>query len=114
MRLALLDFQIVEARAKHLHGHLTILALAALCLTPDDDVGRDVSDADSGFHFIDVLPAFAARAEGVHAQIFGPDVDLNAIVDFRNHEDRRKGSVTACRLIEGGDSNETVNPGLSR
>ncbi len=114
VRLALLDFQIVKARAKHLHRQLAILALAALGLAPNDDVGRNVRDADSSLHFIDVLPAFATRPEGVNAQIFRPDVDLNAIVDFRNYEDGGKRSVSPRRLIEGGDSNETVNPGFSR
>ncbi len=114
VRLALLDFQIVETRAKHLHGYLAILALAALCLAPNDDVGGDVSDADSGLHLVDVLPAFATGTERVNAKILGPDVDLDAVVDFRNYEDGRKGSVAARGLIKRRDSNETVNPGFSR
>ena len=114
VRLPLLDFQIVEARAKHLHRYLAILALAALCLAPNDDVGWDVSDADSGLHLVDVLPALATGTERVNAKILGPDVDLDAVVDFRNYEDRRERSVAPRRLIKRRDSNETVNPGLSR
>ena len=113
MRLALLNFQIVQARAEHLHRHLTILALAALRLAADNDVCGDVSDADGSLYLVDVLAAFATRTECVHSQIFGPDIDFNAIVDFRNYEDRGKGSVAARGLIERGDSNETVNSGFA-
>jgi len=113
VRLALLNFQIVEARAEHLHRHFAILVLAALRLTANDDVGREVGDAYSGFHLVDVLPAFATRTKGVNAQVFGPDVDLYAVVNFRNHENGGKGSVAPRRLVERRDSNETVNSGFS-
>jgi hypothetical protein len=113
VRLALLDFQIVEARTEHLHRHFTILVLAALRLTANDDVGREVGDAYSGFHFVYVLPAFATRTKRVNAQVFGPDVDLDAVVNFRNNENGGKGSVAPRRLVERRDSNETVNSGFS-
>src|SRR6266481_8025703 len=54
VRLPLLEFQIVEARAEHLHGHLAILALTALGLARNDDVRGDVRDADSGLYLVDV------------------------------------------------------------
>ncbi len=113
VRLAFLNFFIVQARAEHLHGHLSILALTALRLARHDDVCREVSDADGGLHLVDVLPAFASGTESVHAQIFGADVDLDAVVNFRNHEDRRKRSVAPRGLIERRNSDETVDAGLS-
>ena len=72
-----------------------------------------MGDADRGFHFVDILSAFATGTEGVHAQIFGPDVDLDAVVNFRNYEDGRKRSVATRCLIERRNSNETVNSGFS-
>src|SRR2546427_11875412 len=47
VRLALLDFQIVEARAKHLHSQFAILALTALCLASNDDVGCQAQRSQS-------------------------------------------------------------------
>src|SRR5216683_5537451 len=66
-------------------------------------------DADSRFHLVDVLPALAARAKRIHAQVFRTDVDLNAVVDFRNDEDGGERSVASSRLVKGGDSNEAVD-----
>ena len=74
----------------------------------------NVRDADGGFHFVDVLSAFAAGAESVDAQIFGTDVDFDFVVDFGDHEDRREGRVAARGLIEGRDANEAVNAGFAR
>ncbi len=71
-------------------------------------------DADGGLYFVDVLPAFAARSERVHSQVFRPDVNLDAVVNFGNYEDGGKRSVPSRGLVEGGDSNETVNTGFSR
>src|SRR2546427_11148068 len=66
-------------------------------------------DADGRFHLVDVLPALAAGAKRIHAQVLGTDVDLNAVVDFRNDEDGGKRSVTPSRLVKRGDSNEAVD-----
>ena len=112
--LPFLDFQIVEARAEHLHGHLTILALTALRLTRNGDVRGDVRDAHSGLHFVDVLPALATGPNRVHAKILRPDVDLDAVVNFRNHKDRRKRSMATRGLIEGRNPHETMNAGFAR
>jgi len=112
--LPFLDFQIVEARAEHLHGHLTILALTALRLTRNDDVRGDVRDAHRGLHFVDVLPALATGPKRVHAKILGPDIDFDAVVDLGNHEDGRKRSMAARGLIEGRNPHETMNAGFAR
>src|SRR3989442_3523073 len=71
-------------------------------------------DADGRFHLVDVLPALAAGAKRIHAQVLGTDVDLNAVVDFRNDEDGGERSVSPSRLVKRGDSNEAVNSRLAR
>src|SRR5713226_10036017 len=71
-------------------------------------------DADGRFHLVDVLPALAARAKRIHAQVLRTYVDLDAVIDFRNHENRRKGRMSPSRLVKRGDSNEAVNPRLAR
>ena len=111
--LALLDFQLVELRLEDSHGHFAVLVLAALVLALHDDAGRKVRDADGGFHFVDVLAAMAAGAESVDAHIFGPDDDLDAIVDFRNDENGREGSVPARGLIEGRNADQAMHAAFS-
>jgi hypothetical protein len=113
VRLALFNFFIIQARAEHLHSHFAILALTALGLARHNDIGWKMGDADSGLNLVDVLAAFTSRAERVHAQVFRPDVDLDAVVNFRNYEDGGKRSVPSRGLVERGDSNETVNTGFS-
>ena len=112
--LALLYLEIVKPGAQHFHGHFAVFALAALRLAADDDVGRQVRDADGGFHFVDVLAAFAAGAESVDSQIFGTDVDFDFVVDFGDHKDRREGRVPASGLIERRDANESMHAGFAR
>ena len=72
-----------------------------------------MGNADGGLHLVDVLPAFAARTKSVHAQVFRTDVDLDAIVNFRNYEDGSKRSVAPRGLIKRRNSDETVDAGLS-
>ncbi len=82
----LFEFQFVEPGTQDFHGQLAIFVLAALVLALHDDARRQMREANGRFHFIDVLPAMAARTECINAEIFGLDNDLDAIVDFRNYE----------------------------
>ena len=51
--------------------------LAALILTFHHNAGGQVGDADGGLGFIDVLPAGAARTEGVDLKVRRIDVNLH-------------------------------------
>src|ERR1700722_7323260 len=106
---ALFEFEFVELGAQDFHGDFAILVLAAFVLTLDHGVGRQVGDADRGFHFVDVLPAVAAGAEGVNAQVVGLDVDFDAVVNFGNDEGGRKGSVAARGLVEWRDTHKAMH-----
>src|SRR5258705_4482289 len=110
---ALLNFQVVEFRAQHLHGHFAVLALAALHLAGDDDPSGNVGNPDGGFHFVDVLAALAAGAEGVELQVIRLDVDFDAVVHFGNDEDGGERSVATRGLIEGGNAYESVHAGFA-
>src|SRR5712671_2697182 len=70
-------------------------------------------NAHSRFHFVDVLTALAARAEGVDAQIFGANSDFDFVVHFRNDEDRSERSVAARGLVKGRNANEAVHAGFA-
>ena len=73
-----------------------------------------MGDANRGFNLVHVLAALAAGAECIHAQVFRANVDFDAVVNFRNHEDRSEGGVAAGRLIERRDAHQAVYSGFSR
>ena len=58
---------LVQPRTQHGQRFLLVLVLAALVLTLDDRVGRDMRHADSGRGFVNVLAARAGGAERVDA-----------------------------------------------
>src|SRR5882724_2919893 len=111
--LALLDFLVVELGAEHFHGQGAVFALAAFGLAGYHRVGGQVGDADGGFDLVYVLAAFAAGAVGVHAEFFGADVDLDAVVDFGDDEDGGERGVAAGGLVERGDADETMDAGFA-
>src|SRR5258705_5262382 len=113
LRLALLNFEVVEARAKHLHGELAIFVLAALDLAADDDIGGKVRDAHGGLYLVDVLAALAAGSESVDAQIFRTDIDFDFVVDLGNYEDRCEGRVASRSLVKRGDAHEAMHAGFA-
>ena len=59
-------FQLKQAGAQNFHGSVAVLELGPLVLALHDDTGRDVCNADGGFHFVDVLPSGAAGAERIN------------------------------------------------
>ena len=83
--------------------------LRAFVLTRDHDAGRDMGEAHGGIGFIDVLPAGAAGAIRVDAQIGFVNFDLDGVIDFRINEQRSKRSMTPRIGVKGGDSHQPVN-----
>src|SRR5262249_47203512 len=85
--VALLTLEVVEPGAQDRHGLGAVSVLRTILLHHDNDAGRDVGYAYRRFGLVDVLPAGAARAQGVNLQVIVVDV----YVDF-------------SRLREHGDS----------
>ena len=110
--LLLFRFQFVEARLEHLHGAGLVLELRALILTLDHNAGRDVRDADGGFHLIHVLAAGAAGPEGVDLEVVVIDHDVHVLLDLGVHEDRCERSVPAFVRVKRGDADQPVHAGL--
>ena len=79
--LVLLLRKIHQFGHQYLHGDFTILVLASLILTGDDDVGRNVGDTDGRIGFVDVLAAGPAAAVGVYADVIGIDIRLPAALN---------------------------------
>src|SRR5690606_10292174 len=93
-----LAFRLVEAGAQHLHGLRLVLVLRLLVLLTDDDPGGNVGDADRAVRRVDRLPAGAARAEDVDAQILLVDVDVD-LLRLGQNGDRRSGSMDPTRPL---------------
>src|SRR6185437_12417898 len=108
----LLELVLVEARTQDLHRHVLVLVLRALVLALHHDIGRQMDDAHRRVGHIDVLPALAAGAEGVNAQVLFADVDLDFVVNFRADEDAGKRGMAALGLVEGRDANQAVDAAL--
>src|SRR5207253_1286062 len=68
--------------------------------------------ADRGVGLVHVLPARAARAVGVDAQVLVPHVDLDLLLDVGEDEDRGEGGVAAGVGVEGRDADQTVDARL--
>ena len=56
-----------------------------------------------------MLAAGAAGPEGVDAQVFFLDVDLDAVVHLRQDLHRGKGGVAAAAGVEGRDAHQAVD-----
>ena len=86
--------------------------LRALVLAGDDDVGGKMGKPHGGIGFIDVLPARAAGAIGIDAQIGLVDLDFDVVVHLGINEHRSERSVTPRVGVERRDAHQPVNAGL--
>src|SRR5262245_26683194 len=103
--------ELVELRLEHRHRRAPVLVLAALVLALHDDARRDVRDAHRGLGLVDVLPARAAGAVGVHAQVVVLDLDL-ALLQLGRDVDRREGRLPPVRRVKRRHAHEPVDADL--
>ena len=100
LRLLFLQAQIVQARLENLHRRIAIAMLRPLVLAGHDDAGGEVGDAHGRIGDVDVLPARAARAIGVDAQVLVFDVDVDVLGQLGPDVDRRERGVAPRGLVE--------------
>ena len=109
----LLELQLRQLGAQHLHGVVAILKLAALRLTEHHDAGGQVGQADGGGGLVDVLAACAGGAACLHLDVLGADLDLAVVVQLRHDLQGGKAGLTAGVGVEGTDTDETVDAVLA-
>ena len=97
---SLVELHLIQVRFQYLHRHLAVAMLGAFVLTLNDSAARDVRYPDRGIGRIDVLAAFAARAERVDTKVFFIDIDLNRFIHLGCNRDRRERRVTPAVGIE--------------
>src|SRR5579872_1494679 len=83
--------------------------LAALGLALDHDAGGQVCKPHGRLDLVDVLSAMASRPKRVNFEIFGPNVDFDAVVNLRNHEDGCERGVAAGCLVEWRNADEPMH-----
>jgi hypothetical protein len=81
----LLERQRQQPGAQHAHAGLLVLQLALLVLHGHGDAGGDVGDAHGGVGGVDALPAGAAGAVDVDAQVVLVDRDVD-LLGLGQHE----------------------------
>ena len=99
--LLLLALLVVEPRAQHLQRLRPVLDLRALVLACDDQPGRKVRDSHRRVGGVDALPAGAAGAVDVHAQVLLLDLDVD-VLDLGKHRHGRGRGVDAARGLGRG------------
>src|SRR3954469_492883 len=98
-RPLLLHLKLIQLRAQHAHGPLTVFMLRSLVLAARYKSGGKMRNAYGGIRRIDVLPAFPARTIGIHANFFGLDHNIDAVIDFRRHVHAGERSMPPLGLI---------------
>ena len=98
---SLLHLHFKKLGAQHVPGHRSIAMLRAVLLAFHDDIGRNVRKAYRRLCLVDVLTAGAAGTHDVGANIIFVDVDLDAVIDHREHHDTGKRRMPSRIGIEG-------------
>ena len=109
-RLAPLQLGFVQPGLQLLHRLGAVLVLAALVLALDDDVGRQVGDANRAVGGVDVLPAGPARPVGVDLELALVDLDVDVVVDLGIDPHRGEAGVAPRRAVERADPDQPVHP----
>src|SRR5262245_1810275 len=107
--LALFFFDASQPGSKHLPGLRAILMLAAFGLTLHGDARWQVRQPNGATRFVDMLPASAAGAKRVFANVAVVDINLYLIRDFRRDVDGCETGLSFAFRIERADANQPMN-----
>src|SRR5665648_303129 len=97
---------------EHAHGHGLVLQLRALVLALHHDVGGEMRDAHGGAGLVHVLPAGAARAVGVDAQVVVVDLDVGVVAHQRRGVDGDEARVPAVGGVERAHTDQAMHAPL--
>ena len=115
-RFALLQLDFINARAQHVPGVRPVLVLGALVLALHHDgavlAGHVIGQTHGGIGLVDVLPARAGGAIGVHAHVLVFDLHLDRLVDERIAPHAREAGVATARAVIGRDPHKAVHARL--
>jgi hypothetical protein len=103
----------MQPRLEDSHGNRLILMLRPFVLTLHNDARRNMGDSNSRFRPVHVLPAGAARPEGIYPEVFLFDVNLHIFRKLRVSIDRGKRGMPPVVRIKGRDADQTMDTGLT-
>ena len=109
----LLELQLRQLGAQHLHGVVTVLELAALRLAEHHDARGQVGQADGGGGLVDVLAAGAAGAAGLHLDVLRPDLDLAVVVQLGHDLHGGEAGLPPGVGVEGRYTDQSVHAVLA-
>ena len=110
--LLLLEGAFEKARLEDLRCVLLVLRLGALVLALHDDPGWLVRQAHGRIGLVDVLPAGALRAVGVHPDLVPIELDLDVVLDLGQHLDQGERGLASLLGVERADPDEAVDAAL--
>ena len=109
--LLLLQFNLIESRAKKTHRLLPVLHLGTLFLTLRNHPRRNMNQTNCGRSLVDVLSAGTGRTEHFHFDIGRIDLHFH-IFHFRHNCHRRGRSVDSSSTFRFGHSLHTMHARL--
>ena len=86
------------------------MMLGPLILALHNDPRGQMGDPDGGGRLVDMLSAGPAGPVCVDLQVIVDDLDVDILLDIRDHIAGGKGRLPLSRCIEGGDAHEAVHP----
>ena len=86
-----------------------VFVLVSVVLAVYYDARRDVRDTHGAFSFIDMLPACAACAKDIDADILLFDIYLNIIIELGAYHHARKARMSAPRAIEWANAHQAMD-----
>ena len=104
-------FEVEDARAQLLEGLVEVLQLRLLVLALHDDARRDVGQADGRVGRVDRLPARAAGAEDILADVVHRNLDVE-LLRLGQHGHRSGRGVDAALRLGLGDALHAVHARL--
>jgi hypothetical protein len=100
----------VQPRLQHGKRRIFVPVLASLRLTADNDAGGNMSDANSGGGFVDVLTTSPGGTESVNAYVVFFDFDIQITLNYGIDMNLCKRCMPSGIGVKGRYTNQSVNP----
>ena len=104
----LLELQLRQLGAQHLHGVVPVLELAALRLAEHHNARGQVGQPHGGGGLVDVLTACAGGTARLHFNVLRTDLDLAVVLQLRHDLQRGEAGLPPCVGVKGADAHQTV------
>ena len=105
----LFELELSKFSAEDFESFFLVLELRTFVLDCDDDIGREMSNADGGVRCVDGLTTMTAGVIDVDTEVFIVDDDFIVVVDNREDLDEGEGSLAKIVGVKGGEADEAMD-----